>query len=142
MKDCTINAMAIMASAVIVKVRNELDQMLRNRDLRPVNVAGILSSVRLSMGETLITVDFIASLLLWLLLFDSDVVAGSPGFQLDLRLLAVSGTSTLERVSKDLRVCAMAFSLEEDASAMFELVSGVLSLAKLALSAGWPLRES
>lgn len=126
----------------MLKVRIEFDQMLRNRDLRPVKVAGILSSVRPSRPATLITADFSESSFVWPLPFDSDAVPGSPGFQLDLRLLAVSGTSMLERVSKDFRVCAMASSLEDDASAMFELASGVLSLAKLTLSAGWPSRGS
>ena len=141
-KDCTISAIAIMASAVMLKVRNEFDHALLNRDLRPLNCAGILSSGRPSTGLTLITVDFgRESLLVWPLPFDSDAVPGSPGFQLDLRLLAVSGTSMLERferVSKDLRVCATVVSLKE-ASAMLKLVSGVLSLAKLDLSpaGGW-----
>lgn len=142
MKDCTISAIAIIASAVMLKVRNEFDHALRNRALRPLNWAGILSPGRPSTGLTLITVDFGRELLLvWPLPLDSVAVPGSPGFQLDLRLLAVSGTSMLERferVSKDLRVCAIVFSRDE-ASAVVELASEVLSLAKLDLSpaGGW-----
>ena len=143
-KDCTISAIAIMASAVMLTVRNEFDHALLNRHLRPLNCSGILSSGRPSTGLTLIIVDFgRESLLVWPLPLplDSDAVPGSPGFQLDLRLLAVSGTSMLERferVSKDLRVCATVLSLKE-ASAMLELVSGVLSLVKLVLTpaGGW-----